>query len=98
MFFCLKIPFFFRYSLVDNKDENPCLELLDDADVLTEDFKAISSEQPDEDTIKMFVGQVPKSWSESQLRNLFEPYGRIHTLNILRDKVTAMSRGKCILL
>ncbi|KAL9923852.1 CUGBP Elav-like family member 2 isoform X2 [Glossina fuscipes] len=52
-------------------------------------------EEPDPDTIKMFVGQVPKSWDEPKLRALFEQYGRIHTLNILRDKVTMMSRGCC---
>uniref|UniRef100_A0A1A9WZM4 RRM domain-containing protein n=1 Tax=Glossina brevipalpis TaxID=37001 RepID=A0A1A9WZM4_9MUSC len=52
-----------------------------------------AKEEPDPDTIKMFVGQVPKSWDEPKLRALFEQYGRIHTLNILRDKVTMMSRG-----
>lgn len=52
-----------------------------------------TKEEPDPDTIKMFVGQVPKSWDEPKLRALFEQYGRIHTLNILRDKVTMMSRG-----
>uniref|UniRef100_A0A1A9VA96 RRM domain-containing protein n=1 Tax=Glossina austeni TaxID=7395 RepID=A0A1A9VA96_GLOAU len=51
-----------------------------------------TKEEPDPDTIKMFVGQVPKSWDEPKLRALFEQYGRIHTLNILRDKVTMMSR------
>lgn len=54
-----------------------------------------SKEQPDADTIKMFVGQVPKAWDEMKLRTLFEQYGRVHTLNVLRDKVTMMSRGKC---
>lgn len=53
-----------------------------------------SKEQPDPDTIKMFVGQVPKAWDEMKLRSLFEQYGRVHTLNVLRDKVTMMSRGK----
>ncbi|XP_059220539.1 CUGBP Elav-like family member 2 isoform X4 [Stomoxys calcitrans] len=54
-----------------------------------------SKEQPDPDTIKMFVGQVPKAWDEIKLRSLFEQYGRVHTLNVLRDKVTMMSRGCC---
>ncbi|XP_075153079.1 uncharacterized protein LOC142226767 isoform X2 [Haematobia irritans] len=54
-----------------------------------------SKEQPDADTIKMFVGQVPKAWDEIKLRALFEQYGRVHTLNVLRDKVTMMSRGCC---
>lgn len=55
-----------------------------------------AKDQPDADTIKMFVGQVPKSWDEIKLRALFDKYGRVHTLNVLRDKVTMMSRGKIL--
>lgn len=52
-------------------------------------------EQPDADYIKMFVGQVPKSMDEDQLRKMFEEYGRVHSINVLRDKVTGVSKGKC---
>lgn len=51
-------------------------------------------EQPDPDYIKMFVGQVPKSMDENQLREMFEEYGRVHSINVLRDKVTGISKGK----
>ncbi|XP_011189381.2 CUGBP Elav-like family member 1-B isoform X1 [Zeugodacus cucurbitae] len=54
-----------------------------------------NKDQPDPDNIKMFVGQIPKSWDETQLRKMFEQYGRVHTLNVLRDKVTSVSRGCC---
>ncbi|XP_054744725.1 CUGBP Elav-like family member 2 isoform X2 [Anastrepha obliqua] len=57
--------------------------------------KEFEKDQPDPDNIKMFVGQIPKSWDEMQLRKMFEQYGRVHTLNILRDKVTSVSRGCC---
>lgn len=53
-----------------------------------------SGEQPDADYIKMFVGQVPKSMDEDQLRQMFEEYGRVHSINVLRDKVTGVSKGK----
>ncbi|KAL7741283.1 hypothetical protein ACLKA6_015162 [Drosophila palustris] len=54
-----------------------------------------AKDQPDADNIKMFVGQVPKTWDEAKLRRLFEQFGRVHTLNVLRDKVTSISRGCC---
>lgn len=50
-------------------------------------------DQPDPDFIKMFVGQVPKSMDEDQLREMFEEFGRVHSINVLRDKVTGVSKG-----
>ncbi|XP_045475392.1 CUGBP Elav-like family member 1 isoform X2 [Harmonia axyridis] len=52
-------------------------------------------EQPDSDTIKMFVGQVPRSMDENDLRRMFEEYGRVHSINVLRDKGTGASKGCC---
>lgn len=54
----------------------------------------LAKDQPDADNIKMFVGQIPKTWDEQRLRRLFEQFGRVHTLNVLRDKVTSISRGE----
>lgn len=54
-----------------------------------------SLEQPDPDYIKMFVGQVPKSMDEDQLKEMFEEFGRVHSINVLRDKVTNVSKGCC---
>ncbi|GMR36229.1 hypothetical protein PMAYCL1PPCAC_06424 [Pristionchus mayeri] len=51
--------------------------------------------QPDPDTIKMFVGQVPHSYNEIQCREIFEVYGPVYQLNILRDKQTQKSKGCC---
>ncbi len=49
---------------------------------------------PDPDAIKMFVGQIPKHLSESELKTLFEEYGRVFQINVLRDKVSKQSKGK----
>ncbi|KAJ8984769.1 hypothetical protein NQ317_012132 [Molorchus minor] len=51
-------------------------------------------EKPDPDTIKMFVGQVPRSMDENDLRRMFEEYGRVHSINVLRDKGTGASKAK----
>ncbi|KAI1697780.1 RNA recognition motif domain-containing protein [Ditylenchus destructor] len=51
--------------------------------------------EADPDTIKMFVGQIPRHWDEPECRTLFEEYGPVFHLNILRDKTTNGSRGCC---
>ena len=43
----------------------------------------------------MFVGQLPKHWDEANAREIFTEFGEIHTLNILRDRETNVSRGCC---
>ena len=53
-------------------------------------------DQPDLDAIKMFVGQVPRTWSEKDLRELFEQYGAVYEINVLRDRSQnpPQSKGK----
>ncbi|XP_077449556.1 CUGBP Elav-like family member 2 isoform X5 [Stigmatopora argus] len=55
------------------------------------------SDQPDPDAIKMFVGQIPRSWSEKELKELFKPYGAVYQINILRDRSQnpPQSKGCC---
>lgn len=48
---------------------------------------------PDCDAIKMFVGQIPKSWTENDVRIHFQEFGQIFLVNVLRDKITKQSRG-----
>uniref|UniRef100_A0A8C5H5Q0 RRM domain-containing protein n=1 Tax=Gouania willdenowi TaxID=441366 RepID=A0A8C5H5Q0_GOUWI len=56
-------------------------------------------DQPEGDAIKMFVGQIPRSWSEEQLRELFEPYGAVYEINVLRDRSQnpPQSKGCCFI-
>ena len=50
---------------------------------------------PDDVAIKMFVGQVPRSMDEDDLKQFFEEFGPVHQLNVLRDKTSGVSRGCC---
>ncbi|KAF6210872.1 hypothetical protein GE061_013983 [Apolygus lucorum] len=52
-------------------------------------------DQPDPDFIKMFVGQIPRSMDEAELTKMFSEFGRVHQINVLRDKVTGQSKGCC---
>jgi CUG-BP- and ETR3-like factor len=54
-------------------------------------------DEPDSDAIEMFCGQIPRTMSENELRMLFENYGRIYKLNILRDKQSGESKGCCFI-
>ena len=41
----------------------------------------------------MFVGQIPKDWTEKQCYELFAEYGEIHSLNLLRERNSNQSKG-----
>ncbi|KAE8751907.1 hypothetical protein FOCC_FOCC001384 [Frankliniella occidentalis] len=56
----------------------------------------LSMEQPDPDYIKMFVGQLPRSMDEADLTRLFEEFGRVHQINVLRDKNTGQSKATAL--
>ena len=43
----------------------------------------------------MFCGQIPRNMHESELRELFEQFGSVFQLNVLRDKQTGESKGCC---
>lgn len=55
---------------------------------------SVSGDQPDPDAIKMFVGQIPRSMDENDLRKMFEEYGQVHQVNVLRDKLSGQSKGQ----
>ncbi|KAJ8411258.1 hypothetical protein AAFF_G00172640 [Aldrovandia affinis] len=75
--------------------------LLASSDILNGTSKMNGSledvDQPEPDAIKMFVGQIPRSWSETELKELFEPYGAVYQINILRDRSQnpPQSKGCC---
>ena len=72
-------------------------------------------EHPDSDAIKMFVGQVPRTMDEAELKVssrlpdfdmvlecnmgtllqvMFEDFGPVYQINVLRDKISGQSKGK----
>lgn len=46
-----------------------------------------------EESVKLFVGQVPKSMTEAQLLSMFKEVALVDEVNIIKDKVTKASRG-----
>ena len=43
--------------------------------------------------MNIFVGNLPFSATEGELRQLFEPYGEIESVAIITDRETGRSRG-----
>ena len=50
--------------------------------------------QKEDDSIKLFVGQVPKRMKEEDLRPYFEEFGAIYDLTVLKDRITGAHKGK----
>jgi RNA recognition motif-containing protein len=43
--------------------------------------------------VNIFVGNLAFNTTDQDLRQLFEPYGAVDTINIITDRYTGQSRG-----
>ncbi|KAK6120102.1 hypothetical protein DH2020_046138 [Rehmannia glutinosa] len=50
------------------------------------------------ESVKLFVGQVPKHMTESQLLAMFRELAVVDEVNIIKDKATRASRGCCFVI
>ncbi|GAA0153325.1 RNA metabolism protein [Lithospermum erythrorhizon] len=51
-----------------------------------------------EESVKLFVGQVPKQMSEAELLALFKDVAIVDEVNLIKDKTTRASRGCCFVI
>lgn len=53
-------------------------------------------EEEEEESVKLFVGQVPKHMTESDLLSLFQEFALVDEISLIKDKATRSSRGSCL--
>ncbi|GBL72805.1 hypothetical protein AVEN_128014-1 [Araneus ventricosus] len=75
--------------LTANTTNDKCYKPLSDS--LEMGLSALGG-QPDQDSIKMFVGQIPRHWNERDLTKIFEEFGPVYQISVLRDKISQQSR------
>jgi len=51
---------------------------------------------PDPDSVKMFVGQIPRTMEEDELKKMLEEFGPVYQLGIIRDRGSGQHRGKYV--
>ncbi|KAK7259448.1 hypothetical protein RIF29_25055 [Crotalaria pallida] len=51
-----------------------------------------------EESVKLFVGQVPKHMTEDELLAMFKDFALVEEVNIIKDKATRASRGCCFVI
>ncbi|KAL2556722.1 RNA-binding protein BRN1 [Forsythia ovata] len=58
----------------------------------------MEEEKQSEESVKLFVGQVPKNMTENQIIAMFQEFALVDEVNIIKDKTTRASRGCCFVI
>jgi RNA recognition motif-containing protein len=43
--------------------------------------------------MNMFIGNISRDVTETELRELFEPYGKVDSVTVVKDKFSGLSKG-----
>jgi len=81
----------------ENESSNTMEEQPSESSSSSGNQKAAEGNIKDDDAIRLFVGQVPRTLEEKDLMPIFEEFGAIHQLMVIRDRTDNSHRGCCFL-
>ena len=68
-------------------------QYMDDRSYSTHSVALSNEDQSEHEGMKLFVGQLPKTMEEGEIRSFFESFGPISEVVVLRDKLTGVHKG-----
>ena len=88
------------YCFVDMENGEQAVEVLNDKEFGGRNLRVNLARERKEDFEvgdKIYVGNLPWDVNDADVRELFQDYGEVHSVNIISDRETGRPRGFCFI-
>lgn len=77
----------------DVSTSTPSTEEKNTEDKEKEGDEEVKEAEDEDKSMKLFVGQIPKTMMEDEIKSLFEKFGEVMDVSVIRDKINGNHRG-----